>query len=515
MNVLPKVTVKINKEPLSADEVSYLTEARVQQRLSLPTACELTFFNLEVPCAPGDPLEIQLQKSSLFIGNVTALQYGYDPSGARTMRIRGYDALDQLRRRQPVRSHVDVTLSKLASDLLTDFRILVEPHADGPTYEHIMQAYQSDFDLLQEVAQNAGLYFNLYDNKALQIMSLKGIGIKPKVLSLGKTLHEARFEVNSNTTCERVRVEGWDVLLNAKREGQTNEVRPSGKLITDVPSGTSTRDTYERFLTNEALESNAQADGLAQAELDARASREVTVWGVAEGDAFLKPGKPIQVAQVNPSLEGVYVLTSVTHTLDEKGFLTEFTSLPPAPPKRPQGCRVTLGQVTRIKDKQGMGRVRVKLPTYNFLETGWMGVVCPAAGSKKGVIALPEVGDQVVVLLHQGDPTQGIVLGGLYNEEVKPPDDGLEGSVRKRFMFTTSVGRKVILDEAGAAIRIKNNEDSFVELLPEGVKIHHDNGSYLELLSNLVKLHAKTKLEIEAPGNSVFIRGSRIDFQKA
>ena len=41
-----------------------------------------------------------------------------------------------------------------------------------------------------------------------------------------------------------------------------------------------------------------------------------------------------------------------------------------------------------------------------------MGVVSAGAGSGKGFAILPDVGDQVLVLLIGGDPSQGVVLGG-------------------------------------------------------------------------------------------------------
>ena len=49
-----------------------------------------------------------------------------------------------------------------------------------------------------------------------------------------------------------------------------------------------------------------------------------------------------------------------------------------------------------------------------------MHVLTPGAGKGKGLIALPDVGDRVLILCSHQDPGQGIVLGGLYGMDGEP-----------------------------------------------------------------------------------------------
>jgi phage protein D len=65
----------------------------------------------------------------------------------------------------------------------------------------------------------------------------------------------------------------------------------------------------------QAVQDDQHADALAQAELDWRVGREVTLWGVAEGNPRLRPGTPVELQGVAPVLAGRYVLTEVTHIL--------------------------------------------------------------------------------------------------------------------------------------------------------------------------------------------------------
>jgi phage baseplate assembly protein V len=137
----------------------------------------------------------------------------------------------------------------------------------------------------------------------------------------------------------------------------------------------------------------------------------------------------------------------------------------------------------------------VTLPTYNEIESDWLEVLTAAAGPDKGLIAIPEVGDNVLILLTHGDPSQGVVMGGLFGMD-GPPDSGVDGGEVKRYTFLTRGGQRIQLDDSGTLIRLENADGSYIEMAPG--KVH---------------IHAATDLEIEAPGQSIVIRGKSIDFQ--
>lgn len=507
MITLPHVIVEVGEplKSLSEEEALTLQEVRVQQRLSLPTLCELTFENLPTSAtvnpilSVGNNFQVSVKKFStpLFIGKITAVEHSYEPSSRRVIRVRGYDWLHQLRKRQPVQVRVQSTILNLARELVEKLKQNITIKASGNSGtlpEQIIQYAQSDLGLLQEMAGEQGLYFTLR-GKVLHLLTLKGIG-KQEQLVLGESLHEARVDINSDTACRSVKVDGWNPLLTKKYEGQVKLARVGRDIPSDAPPD-KVGGTGECFLVDEVIRDNKQAEGIAQAKLDFYTAREVSFWGVADGAPDLRPGTPIKVKGLHRSVEGSYVLTSVNHTIDgQKGFLSEISTMPPPPPQKPRGCAVTFGEVTQINDPKKLGRVKVKLPTYNNLETEWMGVVCPGAGANKGIISLPDIDDQVVVLFARENPIQGMILGGLYGSK-SPPDTGIESGSVKKFTFLTPGQQKMVLDDGRKSVLIQNAD-----------------GSYLELLPGTVKLHSKRKLVIEAPKNPIVIRGSSIDFDK-
>ena len=206
----------------------------------------------------------------------------------------------------------------------------------------------------------------------------------------------------------------------------------------------------------------------------------------------------MQVAGIANHLAGQYVLASAIHQISRRtGFVTEISTVPPIMESSTKTVTAEWGTVTRIDDPNGLGRVSVSLPAIGKVETDWMGVVAAGAGSGKGLVVMPDVGDQVLVLFVGGDTSQGVVLGGLYGTH-GPGDYGIDGGSVRRFILATPGGQKIKLDDGEECIRVEDKGGSFLELSPKKAR-----------------LHSAVDLEIEAPGCGVVIRGKTIDFREA
>lgn len=504
LQTVPRLAVEVDGSPLSIEEMRTLWSVRVQQRLSLPTLCELTFIEptpllskAEIG-SPGSTMRVSVPGSDelLFSGQVTAIEHVYEPSHGREVRVRGYDVLHRLRKRQPVRAHVQLTLPDLIREIVADLNITVDAPEAGPLWQRLVQFRQSDFEMIAEVAERCGLYFTLRDN-TLHVLTLEGFG-EDVTLKLGGSLLEVRIEVNGDASCRSVSTTGWDPLRVEQHAGKAESAR-SGRGIGVEVEPDEVGGSGERTIIDETLGNDIQAEAVAQAELDFRAAREVTLRGVAEGDPKLRPGTPVQIENVASKLAGRYVLTSVDHTFDSvKGFVSKISTEPPVFQKPARGPVAALGVVTHVNDPEGYGRVRVKLPTYKDIETEWMGVVTPGAGLGKGLLALPDVGDTVLVLLPSGDPANGVVLGGLYGMWTRDEWDwGVDESAVKRYTLQTPGGQRVRLDDAKQVVRLENSD-----------------GSYLEMSPEKVTLHSQRDLQIEAPGRNLVIKANKVDFQQ-
>lgn len=496
------VELSVNGTVLLSEDVRGLSEVRVEQRLSLPAQCELTFSELRgadsLPLVVGDRLTVTPVGSvvTLFSGDITALQYSYESARGRVLRVRAYDRLHRLRKRQPVRAHVEVTPAALAHELATDIEVAAEIHAEGPPWRRLLQYRHNDLELLEEVAERCGHYFVLHDG-TLHLFTLAGFG-NAVTLRLGDGLLEARCEINGDPACRSVAAVGWDPHRVEPHQGRAERAR-SGRTAsaTADPAVFGTDGTVN--LMGVVVQDARQAEALAQGALDRRIASEVALSGVADGDPALHPGACVTIDGLDAEHSGTYVLTAVTHHLDaQRGFTSRFTSEPPTPRPRPSGSGAALGVVCRIDDPEKIGRVQVALPGLGGLESDWLEVMSVGAGAGKGLMALPDVGDQVLVLAVDGDAGRGVVIGGLYGAEGWP-DSGIESDAVRRFTLKTPGGQRVLLDDHGEVMRLENQHGSYVELSPKQVKVHAEG----------------TGLTIEAPGHPLVVRAKSIDFEDA
>ncbi|MEM7113190.1 MAG: phage baseplate assembly protein V [Chloroflexota bacterium] len=495
---VPSLTLLVSGQALPDKLLQTLQEVRVQQRLSHPTQCELTFQQPDEAIADwlqrGEAIQVEVENAAvpLFVGEITAVEYSYGPSGMEEIRVRGYDLLHRLRKQQQVRSHVQLTVRDLAEELSNDLGLQVNAEKAGPIWPFLFQTYASDLALLAATAERCGLYLTLRE----QMLHLLTLQEKPDTLSLvrGGNLLEARLEQNDDATKSSVNAASWSPLRVESYQAEASNGETDFNLLDDILLD---EPNSELALLNGVALDEMHTQALAQAEWDRRQATATTFWGVAAGDPQLQPGKTVAVSGVAQAVAGNYVLTEVTHLINGRyGYITELNTQPPQKQKRPFGSTATVGTVTQVNDPQDLGRVRVSLPTFGEVETDWMHVLSPGGGQGKGLIAIPEAGDNVLVLLSQHDPGQGVVLGGLFGMG-GPPDSGVEGGKVQQYSFVTRGGQRIRLDDAANSVRLENSR-----------------GSYLEMRPGRVRLRSRTSLHIEAPGQAIVIKGKTIDFEQ-
>ena len=498
---LPAIDIDVDGARLPEPCARGFTSLLVQQHLSQPTACELVFTGLDdgvvdSALSIGAALRVAQRDvgAALFDGRITAVEYGYDGTRIATVVVRAYDALFALRNRQSVRTHVGLTIVELARELVQDLGLVVDAQAPGPVWQRLLQT-GTDFELLADVASRCGLYLAVQDG-ALKLLTLEGSG-DLQMLRLTENLLDARFEVNSNEVCRTVRASGWDPWRSVGHSAAASAAR-SGRSVKAQAAASGIGGNDERQLLATPFQDDAQALALAQAELDLRSASEVVFRGTALGDPRLRPGARVQVSGVASRVAGVYVVSSARHTLDvDRGFQSEIASALPPARTRVRGTTMALGSVSRIDDPDGLGRIQVTLPGHAELVTDWLQFLAPGAGASKGLVAPPDIGDLVLLLLDLADPGQAVVLGSLYGEGGLPKGHDVLGKTAS-FCFLSPGGQRIRLDDAANTVRIENRDGSMLEMAPKHVT-----------------LRARAPLTIEAPGEKLVIRAKQIDFERA
>lgn len=499
---VPTVALELDGVPVAAADLRSLTAVSVMQRLSQPTLCELVFsdppgpLDMAARVPPGTSLAVSVavHGGELFSGEVTARELHHAAGGERTVRLRAYDALHHLRLSQHVRSFSQMNPSEVARELLGPLGVEVDAAISGPLHEHIVQFQQSDLELLQSLLAGAGLFVTMRGSRA-QIFDAAGAGTATS-LTVGENLIDAWVGVNSVTGADVVEARGWHPLTVTPLEVRVAGVGldQSATAPIDARSGAG---QPTRLLSGSVAQSGAQLEAAARAKLERYRAARTSFAGLAIGDPKMRPGAKVDVIGLPADVSGSYVLTAVEHLIDQhRGYLCELSTIPAAPQEPREGCHPTLGIVSNVSDPEKRGRVRVELPALGELESGWLQVLAAGAGAGKGLTVLPGVGDSVLVLLPLDDPSQGIVLGGLFGEP-GTVDPGVTAGQVRRYSFRSPAGQLVVLDDEAGTLSLDDGQGSRVELSPRRVRIA-----------------SASELELEAVAG-VRIKGRTVDFERA
>jgi len=502
VKTLPQISVEVNGQRLPDKDAMALHEIRVQQCLSTPAHCILSFHyspenEIAINVSLGLTVKVFDRNENLVIfeGHVTAVEYGNLGNQKNEIVIRAYDDLHKLRKNSVLKSHVNMTVGDLIEELGSSLGVDFKISEAGPKSPHMIQWGQSHLDFIIEKSFEAGLYFVIND-KNLHLFSLKGLEISEEIV-LGDSLLESRVELNADQSCRQVEVKAWNPWKAESIEANAKSAR-SGRGISAEASPSNIGGSGKVQLTNATMQTPLQAEAYAQGYQDLKDMSEVRFSALLQGNAKLFPGVCVNTQGLPSAIEGKYLLSRVTHVINaEQGYVCEVDTLPPQAQKTSNSNNsTTLGVVTRVDDPSKLGRLKAKLPAYGDVETEWMEVCMPAVGANKGFVALPDVDDNVLVLMMNQNPSQAVVMGVLYGTK-KPIDDGVSGNSVKRYTLSTPGGQKLVLNDDKNILRLENSSGSFVEMSPGKVTVS-----------------SKTQLLIEAPGNTITIKASKVDFKQ-
>ncbi len=496
VQALPELLVTLGGRRLSAADTARIVSIRVRSALAQPTQCRLCWAaddSLTANPDTGDALQVEIggHREPLFSGEITVVEYSYRADTGRQLRVRAYDALHRLRKRQSTRLLDATDLAGLARTLSAGTSLAVD--APALAVGMVYQVARSDLDLLVDEAARHGRY-PVVQGRSLRLVPSCGDG-EPTTVTYGATLHAAEIEVSAEPAYRSAEATWWDAASAKVGTARTDDSQAAAEVAADpAPARLGGGGAV---LRHDELRAGDEAEptDLARADLDVRRQGEVTVTLVTEGNPALQAGRRVRVAGVRSVVEGSYGITEATHDITVSGYETTLNSRPPAPPRSRRLDQVTLGLVTDVDDPDDRGRVRVRLPAYSDLETWWAPVLLPAAGRDKGVVALPDVDDTVLVLLPGRDPAHSIVLGGLFGSQSPPPPTTDRGATT---LVRTRDGQQVTLDGTARALTMTDGHGSSIELRPD-----------------LLRISAATDLLIEAPGRAFRVRARTVDFEEA
>lgn len=238
---------------------------------------------------------------------------------------------------------------------------------------------------------------------------------------------------------------------------------------------------------------------------------------------FLYPGCTIELHVVqSQSKENQYftklMITSVQHEVDALGtYRGHFEAVDADTgfiPRIAYEIPVIEQQIATVinnADPQNKGRVQVRFDWQEVDEnTAFIRVMTPDAGhssvvdKNRGLLTIPEIGDQVLVGFINQNPDRPIVMGSLFHGEI-----GAGGGVKNRIKsWSSKSGHIIELDDEGG-IKIIDKHKNFIELDGEGTLLLKSSKA-IKIQSGKSNLVLEENGKITLEGEELLLKGQTI-----
>jgi phage protein D len=269
---------------------------------------------------PGPPI--------VFEGVISAIELVFGDSEPPRIVVFAEDALMRLRMTRRMRTYTRVTDADIADELAREHGLQTELTVDGPRYDAVHQANQSDLAFLRERARliqgelwctGRTLHFSSRPRRKGTLLTLVQ----------GNELLTARVMADLAHQRDEVVVTGYD----ASAKDVIDERAGTDTISAEITGGRTGPEILKQALgpsrsirTREVALNAAEASAWAKAEMLRRARGFVTVAGMTRGSPDMVVGSILRIELIGAPFEGDgYYVTRIHHTYDHvHGLRTRF-----------------------------------------------------------------------------------------------------------------------------------------------------------------------------------------------
>lgn len=480
VNRTANCTIKINGTAISEDMMGNLMDVSVEQSLYLPSMATVRLYSPYLQWFDSSELSISSSLeiamgavnsvTTVFKGEITALEFDASPAGMPIVAIQGYDKLHRLHRGRKTKVYTQVTDSDIFSQILSDASLSGTPDSTSQVFDYVLQNNETDWEFLQRRANRIGMEI-LFDHSAGQakIRKRPSSSDASATVNWGVELVDLKVRLTGHNQVSGVTVRGWDPKQKAAIVGtsSSSDFNPSLGYSKTGSSATSSFGSATMISVFRDVVDQTEAESMANAIYESMTGQFIQAEGECFGDPTITVGSSLEVKNVATNYSGKYYLTTCIHHFSSRGYFVRFesngrqtntlteltaTETPQSNPQRIYGT--VIGVVSKVIDSDNKaldGMVQVTYPTLgDNIISNWARLVSPMAGSGRGFFCLPEVNDEVLVAFENGDIHRPYVLGAVWNGTDKPPAKNSEVAddtgIEKR-IFKTRVGHIVTFDD--------------------------------------------------------------------
>lgn len=157
--------------------------------------------------------------------------------------------------------------------------------------------------------------------------------------------------------------------------------------------------------------------------------------------------------------------------------------------------------VTQNNDPEGQCRVMVRYPWHDKpSDAYWARLAMPMAGKDRGMVFIPEVGDEVLVAFEREDLRFPCVLGALWNGQHMPPQINSNSKNDQRLIKSRKGHRLLFDDGTPGAVELARQDGKKVVFDDKGISLEDDKGNHVRIdsKSGAIEIKATGALTIKA-----------------
>ncbi len=541
-------TIKVDGKSIDTELNHDLTEMVVDSNLHLPDMASLVFFATDTTAIDNDTfkigksLEIAVGNAPLFEGEITTFEPVFNEGGGVEVVVRGYDKSHRLHRGNKTRVFAEKTFSDIVSQVAKESGLQAQVESFTDVHAHVWQNNQSDMAFLNYLATRLGMYLYV-DGKKLYFKKEPPAAGDAVQFTWGHELRSFRPRMAATHQTDKVVVQSWDPgskdfvrgeVTTASSTANQGGVTQTGGDIAKAAFGAA-----ELHLVTYPDLTAGEAKVMAQALYDRLHSNFMQAEGRCVGNPKVKGGALVDISGVGTRFSGKYRVATATHTFIGGTYETTFTVtglqtdvldtvLNGDDPTEVRALLegVVPAIITNNADSENLGRVKVKYSWLDDqLESGWIRVAHPGAGTERGLFWTPEVNDEVLIAFEHGDINRPYVLGGLWNGKDAPPKPTSEvvadGKVNERIIqsrkghvivFGDKDGEEqiIIRDHTGKNEIVITSFDNSIAITVDQDYTLTAKGKVASTSDDTTTVTSKGDMTIKADGADVLIQGTKI-----
>ncbi|WP_394665138.1 type VI secretion system Vgr family protein [uncultured Chryseobacterium sp.] len=451
-----------------------------------------------------------------FVGVITEVGFSQEKGSLGNIVLTGCSPtvlLDAAPHIQSFGGAQEISLNSIANEVIKegfgqgkfDFRV----DAQHGNVSYSSQYEETHYNYLARIAEAYGEQF-FYDGEVLHFGKLPPQE-KPVKLTYGSSVNDVKIKMKAQHV--NPTFYGYNSSKNEKLTTGNSKISHTSDIAKRA------YEISERTFTTPSLR---VAPIKAASFMDIDASQKGTA-GSKASDVFITSGETtipflypgciadIEMRKTDTNATAYFtklMIIEVNHEVDARGYYTgtfeaiaSDTGFIPRPEFQLPKAEPQFAKVISNSDPMNQGRVRVQFDWQNgATTTEYIRVMTPDAGSSdkvnknRGFMAIPEVGDQVIVNFVHQHPDRPFVMGGMFHGAI-----GAGGGAGNNIKSLSSrSGNKLELDDGAGSVFLTDQGGANMKFDGAGNVVHNANNDSTKTVGNnkTDKVGNNKKLEV-------------------